>query len=173
MCWGYADLRALPLYETHRRMELEGRYDVGMSMAKDTRAMAEQNQEVRFVILAFTYDTAIPNVLGVTFANDKSAFMAGYLAAGMTKSGTVGTFGGMEFPPVVAYMVGFEGGVNHYNERHGTDVEVLGADRFIGSFDSTEDARRSAEEWIAEDGRSFWLVFTDFQMITEKRPYYC
>jgi hypothetical protein len=26
---------------------------------------------------------------------------------------------------------------------------------------------------MADDGRSFWLVFTDFQMIEGKRPYYC
>jgi len=28
-------------------------------------------------------------------------------------------------------------------------------------------------KWIAEDGRSFWLVFTDFQKLDDKRPYYC
>ena len=28
-------------------------------------------------------------------------------------------------------------------------------------------------KWIAEDGKSFWLVFTDFQEIDGGRPYYC
>lgn len=28
-------------------------------------------------------------------------------------------------------------------------------------------------KWIAEDGKSFWLVFTDFQIVDGKRPYYC
>jgi len=28
-------------------------------------------------------------------------------------------------------------------------------------------------KWIAKDGKSFWLVFTDFQVINGKRPYYC
>ena len=28
-------------------------------------------------------------------------------------------------------------------------------------------------KWISEDGKSFWLVFTDFQVIGDKRPYYC
>ena len=27
--------------------------------------------------------------------------------------------------------------------------------------------------WIADDGRSFWLVHTDFQVIDDDRPYYC
>ena len=30
-----------------------------------------------------------------------------------------------------------------------------------------------APKWIAPDGKSFWLVFTDFQVIDEARPYYC
>jgi len=29
-----------------------------------------------------------------------------------------------------------------------------------------------APKWIAEDGKSFWLVFTDFQQVGDKRPYY-
>ena len=29
-----------------------------------------------------------------------------------------------------------------------------------------------APKWIARDGKSFWLVFTDFQEIMGKRPYY-
>jgi len=28
-------------------------------------------------------------------------------------------------------------------------------------------------KWIAKDGKSFWLVFTDFQEIDGERPYYC
>ncbi|MFH1738040.1 MAG: hypothetical protein ABIH23_03460 [bacterium] len=28
-------------------------------------------------------------------------------------------------------------------------------------------------KWIAEDGKSFWPVFTDFQVVDGERPYYC
>ena len=28
-------------------------------------------------------------------------------------------------------------------------------------------------KWIAPDGKSFWLVFTDFQVVGDERPYYC
>jgi hypothetical protein len=28
-------------------------------------------------------------------------------------------------------------------------------------------------KWIAEDGKSFWLVWTDFQQLDERLPYYC
>ncbi len=28
-------------------------------------------------------------------------------------------------------------------------------------------------KWIEKDGKSFWLVFTDFQVVENRRPYYC
>ena len=28
-------------------------------------------------------------------------------------------------------------------------------------------------KWIAPDGKSFWLVWTDFQTVNERKPYYC
>ncbi|MDP6126297.1 MAG: hypothetical protein QGH20_11155 [Candidatus Latescibacteria bacterium] len=28
-------------------------------------------------------------------------------------------------------------------------------------------------KWIADDGKSFWLIFTDFQVLGGSRPYYC
>ncbi len=27
-------------------------------------------------------------------------------------------------------------------------------------------------KWIADDGESFWMVFTDFQLVDGERPYY-
>ena len=30
-----------------------------------------------------------------------------------------------------------------------------------------------APRWIRPDGRSFWLVWTDFQLVNQARPYYC
>ena len=46
-------------------------------------------------------------------------------AAGVTKTGNVGTFGGMQIPTVTIFMDGFARGVAYYNEIHGTAVETL------------------------------------------------
>ena len=71
-------------------------------------------------IVDFAYDPAIPNVLGRVFAPKQAAILAGYLAAGMTKTGKVGTFGGIKIPPVTDFMNGFAGGhqVLQPAERH-------------------------------------------------------
>ena len=133
---------------------LDQEYDlivtVGFMLGDDTATFAQQNPDVDFAIVDFGYDPIIPNVLGLTFATDEAAFLAGYLAAGMTKTGKVGTFGGIEIPTVTIFMVGLQAGVDYYNQQHGTDVEVLGMDLFVGNFESTDDGRRVAEDLIAE-----------------------
>ncbi len=40
----------------------------------------------------------------VLFDTAQAAALAGYLAAGVTKTGAVGTYGGMPFPSVTVFM---------------------------------------------------------------------
>jgi len=133
---------------------LDQEYDiiitVGFLLGDATATFAQENPDTDFAIVDFGYDPVIPNVLGLTFATDEAAFLAGYLAAGMTKTGKVGTFGGIEIPTVTIFMTGLKAGVDYYNKQHGTDVEVLGMDVFVGNFESTDDGRRVGEDLIAE-----------------------
>ncbi len=46
----------------------------------------------------------------------------------MTKTGKVGTFGGMQIPTVTIFMDGFYYGVQYYNEEARHSVKVLGWD---------------------------------------------
>ena len=123
---------------------------VGFLLGDTTKTAAEANPDTDFTIVDFSYDPPLDNVRGLTFATDEAAFLAGYLAAAMTHSGKVGTFGGLDIPPVTIFMVGLENGVEHYNEQHSTSVEVLGAGLFIDSFESTEDGRIAAESLMDE-----------------------
>jgi len=144
---------------------------VGFLLGVDTAKAAIANPDMKFAIVDYAYpdcwpgaepgkdcgsDKPLDNVLGLTFATDEAAFLAGYLAAGMTKTGKVGTFGGIKIPPVTIFMKGFEAGVKYYNMKHGTNVEVLGWDTakdeglFTGNFESTDDGRRFAESLMDE-----------------------
>jgi len=121
--------------------------NVGFLLGDDTKAAAEANTDQPFAIVDFTYDPVIPNVRGSRYEIHQATFLAGYLAAGMTESGIVGTYGGLQIPPVTQFMDGFYLGVQHYNSVHGTSVEVLGWDPmtqtglFTGNFESTDDGR--------------------------------
>ncbi|MGC9467767.1 MAG: BMP family lipoprotein [Anaerolineae bacterium] len=129
---------------------------VGFLLADAIADFANQNPDVGFAIVDFAYDPPIENVRGLSFATDEAAFLAGYAAADATETGTVATFGGINIPTVSIFMVGFEQGVYYYNEQHGTDVRVLGWNTaenngvFVGNFESTDDGRRVAEEFLAE-----------------------
>ena len=107
---------------------------VGFLLADATAASAAANPDSDFAIIDFAYDPAIPNVKGLVFETDQAAFLAGYAAAGSTKTGTVATFGGANIPTVTIFMSGFLAGVNYYNTETGGSVKVLGWDGKNGSF---------------------------------------
>ena len=109
---------------------------VGFLLGDATKAAAEANPNVKFSIVDYGYSPVIPNVVGQAFQTDEAAFLAGYLSAGVTKTGKVGTFGGMQIPTVTIFMDGYARGVAYYNEVHGTAVETLGwdADAQTGLF---------------------------------------
>ena len=124
---------------------------IGFLLGDATKKAAEANPDTKFSIVDFAYDPVIPNVLGQVFATDEAAFLAGYLAAGVSKSGVVGTFGGVNIPPVTIFMDGFVHGVNYYNKQKGTSVTVLGWDPakkeglFTNNFESLDDGRAFAK----------------------------
>ena len=99
---------------------------VGFLLADATKAAAEANPTVQFAIV--DSNTSAANVQGLTFATDQPSFLAGYMAAATTKTGIVGTFGGINIPPVSIFMQGFAKGVEYYNAQKGTSVKVLGWD---------------------------------------------
>jgi basic membrane protein A len=129
---------------------------VGFLLGDATAAAAEANPDFNFAIVDFAYDPGYDNVLGLTFQTDQAAFLAGYLAAASTQTGKVGTFGGINIPPVTIFMDGFALGVQYYNEENDAEVEVLGWDveaqdgLFTGNFESTDDGRAFGESLMDE-----------------------
>ena len=129
---------------------------VGFLMGEATANAATENPGSKFSIVDFAYDPTIPNVVGQVFATDQAAFLAGYLAAGVSKTGIVGTFGGINIPPVTGFMDGFVWGVNFHNSVKGTNVQVLGWDAdsreglFTNNFSSLDDGRAFAQNLYDE-----------------------
>jgi putative multiple sugar transport system substrate-binding protein len=121
---------------------------VGFLIADATAAAAENNPDQKFSIVDFAYDPVIPNVVGQVFETDEAAFLAGYVAADVTETGVVGTFGGLPIPTVTIFMDGFVAGVEQYNEDNGTDVQVLGWDpeEETGLFSNTFDDQQVGRE---------------------------
>jgi basic membrane protein A and related proteins len=68
------------------------------------------------------------NFTGLDYQVDQAAMLAGYLAAGWTKSGKIGTYGGLAFPGVTRFMDGLYAGIQWHNEHKGTTVTLIGWD---------------------------------------------
>lgn len=136
---------------------------VGFQLGDATATNAEKNPDINWTIVDFSYDPDIANVRELVYQTDEAAFAAGYLAAGVSESGVVGTYGGLNIPTVAIFMDGFARGVAHYNEVKGADVRVIGWDveaqdgAFTGTFDPADPAVRSTCESQLDEGADIML----------------
>lgn len=149
----------------------KGIITVGFLLGTATATSAKANPEVQYAIVDYAYPdcfgtavegkdcgsaTEIANVLGLTFRVEQAAFQAGYLAAAVSKTKKVGTYGGVNIPPVVDFMVGFQAGVNYWNSKHNDTVQVLGWDTvkndgvFTATFTDPEKGKQAALSLIDE-----------------------
>ncbi len=149
----------------------KGIVTVGFLLGGATASSAKANPGVNYAIVDYAYPdcfgtavegkdcgsaTEMANVLGLTFRVEQAAFQAGYLAASVSKTKKVGTYGGVNIPPVVDFMVGFQGGVNYWNAKHNDKVELIGWDTkkndgvFTATFTDPEKGKQAALSLIDE-----------------------
>ncbi len=137
---------------------------VGFLLGDATQKAAEANPTQQFAIVDYAYDPAIPNVLGLVFDTKSASMLQGYLAAGMSTTGKIGTFGGIQIGPVTDFMDGYVAGANYYNKQHSTAVKVLGWDpaaatgAFTGDFSDLDKGRATAEGELQEGADVIFAV---------------
>jgi basic membrane protein A len=126
---------------------------VGGLMADAVKSVAAANPDKHFAEVDSS--SSGTNVYGIQFNTAQGAFLGGYLAAGMTKTGTVATFGGLNIPPVTIYMDGFWEGVQYYNQQKSKQVKVLGWDEknpkggtFAASFTDLNKGKSISQAFI-------------------------
>ncbi|ARJ06041.1 BMP family ABC transporter substrate-binding protein [Humibacter sp. BT305] len=125
---------------------------VGYELAQATLDAATASPDTHFAIVDETVDA--PNVKPIVFDTAQAAYLAGYLAAGVTKTGKVATFGGGNQPPVTLFMDGFSDGVDRYNADHGTSVQLLGWSKaaqdgvFTGDFEDINKGKTVTQSFI-------------------------
>ncbi len=119
-------------YEKNMDQFASEKYDViigvGFLMQDALAAKAVQYPNTKFAIIDAAYfptkgakpcddtkkdcydDGGLKNVTSLMFQEDEVGFLAGVVAGGMTKTGTVCSVAGMEIPPVVRFIVGYQNG---------------------------------------------------------------
>jgi basic membrane protein A len=121
---------------------------VGFLILDAVTEIANQFPDDKFMLIDAS--STAPNILGVTFREQEGAFLAGVLAAQMTKTGKLGVVGGRKIPPVVRYAVGFEAGAKSINP----DIEVV-----VAYAETFEDPALGKELTLAQFNQDIDIVF--------------
>jgi len=133
---------------------------VGYKLAGPIQTAANANPTINFALVDSAFSDAdfklvtLENGKPLLFNTQEAAFLAGYVAAGTSKTGKVATFGGMQLPSVSIFMDGFADGVALYNKDSGKTVQVLGWDKaaqtgsFTGDFDNQANGQNLAKGFI-------------------------
>jgi basic membrane lipoprotein Med (substrate-binding protein (PBP1-ABC) superfamily) len=144
----YIETQASTDYETNINTCVSEGFQVvvtiGFLIAEATEKAAIANPNVYFIGVDEGWKEAHPNLVSVVFREDQSGFLAGALAAQMTKSGTVAGVYGIDIPPVKKFRNGFENGVKYVKP----DVKALGV--YIPDFVAPDKGASAAEQFIGE-----------------------
>ncbi len=104
-------------------------WGIGFKMADAILKAAKQNPKQKYAIIDFSFgDKTPPNVVGVMFKAEEGAFLAGYIAAKMSKTHTLGFVGGMNVPIIHAFQFGYKSGATY------ADPKVKFLEQFAESF---------------------------------------
>ncbi|OGO26711.1 MAG: BMP family ABC transporter substrate-binding protein [Chloroflexi bacterium RBG_16_54_11] len=116
----YIETKDVKDYATNIRIFIDKKYDlivtVGDALGEATNAAATANPDVKFIGVDQFQGTILPNLVGLVFHEDQSGFLAGALAAQMSKTGIIaGVFGTDIIPAFVAFKEGYEAGTKYIN----------------------------------------------------------
>jgi basic membrane protein A len=141
---------------------------VGFLMGDATAAKAKQYPDIKFAIIDNAYfptegsaacgatakdcyaDGGLTNVTSLMFQEDEVGFLAGVLAAGMSKTGTVCSVAGIEIPPVVRFVTGYQTGAKWLK----ADTQTLNV--YVPSF---IDPAKGKETGLSMIGQGCDVVF--------------
>jgi len=131
---------------------------VGFLMGDVTAEAARANPDIQFAIVdvgyfpgagcdasvsdCYTAEGGLTNVTSLLFAEDEVGYLAGTLAACMNESGTIGSVAGMEIPPVIRFVEGYQNGAKAQNP----DIETLNV--YVPDFNDPTIGKQEAEKQI-------------------------
>ena len=95
----------------------------------DIETIAPQYPDVKWIWIDNATENPVPNVLNITYAQNEGSFLAGYIAAAMSKTGVVGAVGGEDQPVINDFIVGYKQGAAAY------DPNVKVVTNYANSYD--------------------------------------
>ncbi len=119
---------------------------VGFLIGTDTRRAAIVNPEIQFFgVDQFVNRPAPPNYQGLLFAEAQPGYLAGIVAATVSKTSVIGAVGGRsDVPPVLAYINGYRNGALSVNPK----IKVLA--QYAEDFNAADKGEAIANAMIGQ-----------------------
>ena len=111
-------------------------FAIGYLMSKDLDQVARTYPRRHFAIVDAL--STEPNVASITFREQDGSFLAGALAAMVTKTKTIGFLGGVDIPLLRKFEAGFTAGA------HQVDPSVNVLVKYVGSFEDVASGKELA-----------------------------
>ena len=111
---------AVAEYETNLQSVAQLGFDLvfglGAGLSDAAKSVAQRYPNTMFVLIDGNVSD-VPNILSVNYKEEQSAFLAGALAAKMTKTGKIGFVLGMKIPVLERFEVGYLAGAHYTNPK--------------------------------------------------------
>ena len=124
-------------------------FAVGFLMQDAVKEVAAKYPDTKFAIIDGDAPNS-PNAVSYKFKEEEGSFLAGAIAAGMSKSGTVGFVGGMEMPLIKKFEAGYTAGAKTINPKAKVTVG------YSGKFD---DPQKGQEIALSQMGAGADVIF--------------
>jgi len=111
-------------------------FAIGFLMNKDLSEVAQDYAQGHFAIIDAVSDQ--PNVASATFREQDGSFLAGALAAMVSKTRTIGFLGGIDVPLLRKFEAGFTAGARQIDPRVNVSV------KYVGSFEDVASGKELA-----------------------------
>ncbi len=123
----YRELKDTKTYEQGLKELVEDGNDIviglGFMVQEDLEKVAKQYPKQRFILVDSVSD--LPNVTSIAFKEDEGSFLAGVLAALVTKTNRLGFIGGADVPLIRKFAAGFEKGVHAVKPSASVHIETI------------------------------------------------
>lgn len=134
-------------------------FTVGFALANATAKAAIRYPDRHFVIMDYAYypgsgcpenvadcytpEGGLANVSSLLFAEDQPAYLAGVLAACLSKTDIIGSVAGYEIPPVIRFVEGFQNGARSVKP------DIVTHKRYIPDFNDENTGKVVAMDFIS------------------------
>lgn len=116
----------------------------GFAMADAVQKVSAQYPNTKFAIIDASFSPPLKNVQGDVFASNQASYLAGIVAANMSKTGTIGFVGGVNVPVLQEFLAGYEAGALSINPKIHIKVG------WTGSFTDQQAGKQVALAEIAQ-----------------------